>query len=313
MNYYFTLTEEVAEQLASRHFFLAQRKEALQLKLGKSFYFSDQTTVGQFAKILSGNHIFSLGHYSYAWSALPSNTLVGNYCSIAAQVVKRGLEHPYQRFTTSAITYEQGYPPSNDCFMQKVAIPAKNSQIIIQDDVWIGAYAMLKPGITIHTGSIVAARANVTKDVPPYAIVGGNPAKVIKMRCYDSKIITLYNEAYNANPLSMTSALAMFDEVAGEPSAKLVIIGDMLELGDNSQQYHLDLVPYLSQMGVREVVLVGQMSKAVADALTQAGKKSRHFANATDLKAELGKIIQDGDTVLIKASNGIGLQGIFAE
>lgn len=188
MNYYFTLTEEVAEQLASRHFFLAQRKEALQLKLGKSFYFSDQTTVGQFAKILSGNHIFSLGHYSYAWSALPSNTLVGNYCSIAAQVVKRGLEHPYQRFTTSAITYEQGYPPSNDCFMQKVAIPTKNSQIIIQDDVWIGAYAMLKPGITIHTGSIVAARANVTKDVPPYAIVGGNPAKVIKMR-FDESIV----------------------------------------------------------------------------------------------------------------------------
>lgn len=135
----------------------------------------------------------------------------------------------------------------------------------------------------------------------------------ISQQRYDSKIITLYNEAYNANPLSMTSALAMFDEVAGEPSAKLAIIGDMLELGDNSQQYHLDLVPYLSQMGVREVVLVGQMSKAVADALTQAGKKSRHFANATDLKAELGKIIQDGDTVLIKASNGIGLQGIFAE
>lgn len=135
----------------------------------------------------------------------------------------------------------------------------------------------------------------------------------ISQKTYNNKVITLYNEAYNANPLSMASALAMFDEVAGEVSTKLAIIGDMLELGDNSQQYHLDLVPRLSQMGVREVVLIGQMSRAVSDALSQAGKKSRHFADATALKAKLGEIIQEGDAVLIKASNGIGLQGVFDE
>lgn len=135
----------------------------------------------------------------------------------------------------------------------------------------------------------------------------------ISQQIYNNKTITLYNEAYNANPLSMTSALTMFDEVAANPTTKLAIIGDMLELGENSQQYHLDLVPHLSKMSVREVILVGEMSKAVFEKLSQAGKKSRHFANTAELKAELGEIIQDGDTVLIKASNGIGLQGIFAE
>lgn len=184
MRYFFVLTESIANLLTEGHFLLAQRKEALKLKFDKPFYFTEKTTVGHYAKLLVGTDIFSLGHYSYSWSALPLNTQVGNYSSIAANVVKRGLEHPYQRFTTSAITYEKGYPPTdeNEDQLIKVAIPPRDSTIKIGSDVWIGAYAMLKPGITIHTGSIVAARANVTKDVPPYTIVGGNPAKFIKMR-----------------------------------------------------------------------------------------------------------------------------------
>ena len=52
----------------------------------------------------------------------------------------------------------------------------------IGNDVWIGAHAQIKSGITIGTGSIVAAGAVVTKDVPPYAIVGGVPAKIIRYR-----------------------------------------------------------------------------------------------------------------------------------
>lgn len=188
MRYFFILTESIADLLAEKQFLLAQRKEALKLKLNKPFYFTENTTVGHYAKLLMGTDIFSLGHYSYSWSALPLDTQVGNYCSIAANVVKRGLEHPYQRFTTSAITYEKGYPPANEGEEQiiKASIPARNKTIAIGDDVWIGAYAMLKPGITIHTGSIIAARANVTKDVPPYTIVGGNPAKFIKMRFDES-------------------------------------------------------------------------------------------------------------------------------
>lgn len=54
--------------------------------------------------------------------------------------------------------------------------------IIIKNDVWIGANSILVDGITIGNGAVVAAGSVVTKDVPPYAIVGGNPAKVIKYR-----------------------------------------------------------------------------------------------------------------------------------
>jgi len=55
--------------------------------------------------------------------------------------------------------------------------------VTIEDDVWIGARAILLPGVTIGRGAIVGAGAVVTCDVPPYAIVGGNPSRVIKYRC----------------------------------------------------------------------------------------------------------------------------------
>lgn len=63
--------------------------------------------------------------------------------------------------------------------------------IIIGNDVWIGYEAVIMAGITIGDGAIVAARAVVTKDVPPYTIVGGTPAKVIRKRFPDDTITTL--------------------------------------------------------------------------------------------------------------------------
>jgi maltose O-acetyltransferase len=60
--------------------------------------------------------------------------------------------------------------------------PHTREKIIIKDDVWIGANAIILKGVTIGTGAVVAAGAVVTKDVPDYAIVGGNPAKIIKYR-----------------------------------------------------------------------------------------------------------------------------------
>jgi maltose O-acetyltransferase len=60
--------------------------------------------------------------------------------------------------------------------------PRHYPQTIIEDDVWIGAQAIILPGVRIGRGAIIAAGAVVTKDVEPYAVVGGNPARVIKRR-----------------------------------------------------------------------------------------------------------------------------------
>ena len=69
--------------------------------------------------------------------------------------------------------------------------PTCKGDIIVENDVWIGAMSTIMSGVKIHNGSVVAAGSLVTKDVPPYAVVGGNPAKIIKFRFSDEIIQSL--------------------------------------------------------------------------------------------------------------------------
>lgn len=99
---------------------------------------------------------------------------IGSYCSIARNV-KFLLSGEHRTDTLST------YPFSVKRFGDKAEAFAKND-IIVEDDVWIGDSAIISSGVHIGQGAIIAAGAVVTKDVPPYAIVGGNPAKLIKYR-----------------------------------------------------------------------------------------------------------------------------------
>lgn len=72
-------------------------------------------------------------------------------------------------------------------------LPENDADIVIEDDVWIGAGAIVLKGVTIGEGSVIGAGSVVTKDVPPYAVVAGNPAKVIKYR-FNEEEIKLHRE-----------------------------------------------------------------------------------------------------------------------
>lgn len=99
---------------------------------------------------------------------------IGSYCSIASGVkFLLGAEHKLNTISTFPFKH---YILGED----KEAL--SKGDIIIGDDVWIGLNAIICSGVKINQGAIIAAGAIVTKDVPPYAIVGGNPAKVIKYR-----------------------------------------------------------------------------------------------------------------------------------
>ena len=87
---------------------------------------------------------------------------------------------------------------------------------IIGNDVWIGANAIILQGVTIGDGAIIAAGAVVTKDVPPYAIVGGVPAKVIKYRFSDDVILKLLEIKWWDKPEEWTTQnLDKFTDVSG--------------------------------------------------------------------------------------------------
>lgn len=110
---------------------------------------------------------------------------IGSFCSIAPEVTfMLDGEHDYNRIST--------YPFKNRFLGESE--PISKGNIIVGDDVWIGFRATILSGVHIGQGAVVAAGAVVTKDIPPYAIVGGVPAKIIKYRFNNEIIDVLLRE-----------------------------------------------------------------------------------------------------------------------
>lgn len=105
---------------------------------------------------------------------------IGNFCSIAPGVIIQEYFHDAQRLSTYFIQQNVLKQPSEET--------VSKGPIRIGHDVWIGAQSIILSGVTIGNGVIVGAGSVVTKDIPDFAIVGGNPAKVIRMRFSEEEI-----------------------------------------------------------------------------------------------------------------------------
>ncbi|MCA0932649.1 antibiotic acetyltransferase [Lutimonas saemankumensis] len=150
--------------------------------------FTSDSTVGSRSHILSGCTINKshIGNFTYCGQkSLIQNTTIGNYCSIASEVIIGLGSHPLDYFSTSPIFYRVRNPLKMKVVDQD-ADYQEYRKILIGNDVWIGTRAIIMDGIKVGDGAVVAAGAVVTKDVPPFAIVAGVPAKIIKYRL-DSK------------------------------------------------------------------------------------------------------------------------------
>jgi acetyltransferase-like isoleucine patch superfamily enzyme len=114
---------------------------------------------------------------------------IGKYCSIAEGVVIMiGGNHRLDWITTYPFSaLSERWHKAKDI----IGHPQSKGDVIIGNDVWIGLDAMILSGVTIGDGAVVAARSVVVKDVPPYSVVGGNPAKLLKMRFSEEDIAKL--------------------------------------------------------------------------------------------------------------------------
>lgn len=142
-------------------------------------------------------------------------TTVGRYCSIGDKVEILS-QHPAHALTTSLIGYATVFAAPYD-LPPPVSFDG-GADTTIGNDVWIGSAVKIKGGVTIGDGAIVGAGSVVTRDVPPFAIVGGVPAKLIRMRFSDdiiARIQALQWWRYNlvGQPVNLLDPAAAMDEI----------------------------------------------------------------------------------------------------
>lgn len=164
--------------------------------IGKEIHTSISTLLEPHVRFFGGKtqSIFSMGAFSYCSGNIPGaigndgaeKIRVGRYCSIAKNISLFGDSHPLNRLSTNPFTYGARYRglAINKFSLDFELLPHEKTygKVEIGNDVWIGGGANIKGGIKIHDGAVIGAGAFVTKDVPPYAVVVGNPGRIVKYR-----------------------------------------------------------------------------------------------------------------------------------
>lgn len=161
------------------------------MKVGSKYTTYGECEVEPYSSQRNAGHFNSMGAFTYCRSLFFGRATLGRYCSVGELVKVMSPSHPLSRVGTCGFDYAFSTPydmfqKDRGVSFKRTALPPENynSKVTIGNDVWIGNEARLAP-VTIGTGAVIAAYAVVTKDVEPYTLVAGNPARPKKRRFSD--------------------------------------------------------------------------------------------------------------------------------
>lgn len=149
-----------------------------------------------------------IGKYTYIGNGCyVTNAIIGNYCSIARFIEIGARAHPQDMLSTHSFQYGKTHFKGQPGYQNKVVrstIKGTIPKTIVGSDVWIGAKVAIKGGVKIGHGAILGSHSVITKDVPPYAVMVGSPAKVLRYR-FSNEIISrlLASNWWNLEPIDM--------------------------------------------------------------------------------------------------------------
>ncbi len=186
---------------------------------------SKNVEVGKNVQIGKGSSISGacqVGDYTFIndFALIDASVIhIGKFCSISHNVKIGMRSHPIELLSTSPKLYLKSKGVCEQDYFEELTL---NTHTLVGDDVYIGANAIVMAGVNVGTGAVIGAGAIVTKDVPPYSIIIGNPGKVVRYRFSDDIIDNLvsediynkgiseiidFNHDFNSDFLSVTSAV----------------------------------------------------------------------------------------------------------
>lgn len=147
---------------------------------------------------------FAVGCFSYVGRAT-----IGRFCTFGSRVSVAPFDHPTEWLSISEFQFRDSRQFYFDTLQEgdRLAWEGAKERTLIENDVWIGDNAVVLMGLKVHVGAIIAAGAVVTSDVPPYSIVAGVPAKVVKYRFSPAVIDALLESRWWERELSELSGL----------------------------------------------------------------------------------------------------------
>ena len=177
---------------------LLERKKAMASVLGFNAHWNSTSvncSFGEYSHLMRGAEVSdsSFGRFTRISGGAVTKAKVGSFCAISkGAIVGGGGEHPLDQISFHSVFYMSNklqHPKM--CFAERQLYDDDVRDVIIGNDVWVGSNSVVKSGVEIGTGAVIGNSALVVRDVPPYAVVGGVPARIIKYRHSDELISEL--------------------------------------------------------------------------------------------------------------------------